>query len=218
MGEVDALWSLGDIVGYGPYPNECIELLRERRCLAIPGNHDWGCAGKIALDDFNVDARWACRWSQDAVEPGNMEYLASLPLTLTTGDFTLAHGSPHEPIWEYMAYPSTARLSFHYFASRYCLVGHTHVPLVFLDAGAQAETLHPKPNSLVQLDETRAIINPGSVGQPRDGNPEAAYGLLDTDSWQVEFRRAAYDVAAIQVRMQDLGFPERLIKRLSYGW
>jgi len=218
MGEVDETWCLGDIVGYGPYPNECIELLRERSCLAIPGNHDWGCAGKISLDDFNVEARWACAWSAQEVSPDNLEFLAELPLTRTEGDFTLAHGTPHEPIWEYMAYASTARLSFHYFSSRYCLVGHTHVPLVFVDEDTQPQTLHPGPEAPLQLGSTRAIINPGSVGQPRDGNPQAAYGLIDTEEALFEFRRVAYDIKSIQRRMKELDFPERLIKRLGYGW
>lgn len=218
MGVVDALWSLGDMVGYGPYPNECVELLRKRECMAISGNHDYGSVGKISLADFNVDARWACEWAREALAPENRAYIEELPVTRTEGDFTLAHGTPHEPIWEYMAYPSTARLSFHYFASRYCLVGHTHVPLVFLDAGQQAETFHPGPRAPLMLDSKRAIINPGSVGQPRDGNPDASYAVIDTEQALVEFRRVSYDVASIQKRMQELGFPERLIKRLAYGW
>lgn len=218
MGQVDQLWCLGDIVGYGPYPNECLDVLRQRDCLAIPGNHDWGCAGKISLEDFNVEARWACEWSRSVVSPDNLAYLESLPLTRTEGDFTLAHGTPHEPIWEYMAYPATARLSFHYFASRYCLVGHTHVPLVFLDADMRPETFNPGPAAPLQLDGTRAIINPGSVGQPRDGNPQASYGIIDTDEAAVHFRRVAYDVGSIQAQMKEFQFPERLIKRLGYGW
>ena len=218
MGGIDQLWCLGDIVGYGPFPNECLDLLRERECRAIPGNHDWGCAGKISLEEFNVEARWACEWSREAISADNLAFVESLPLTRTEGDFTLAHGTPHEPIWEYMAYPATARLSFHYFASRYCFVGHTHVPLVFRDAELGPETFHPGPAKPLPLETTRAIINPGSVGQPRDGNPQAAYALLDTDAAMVEFRRVTYDVASIQARMSELGFPERLIKRLSYGW
>ena len=218
MGPVDELWCLGDIVGYGPFPNECLDLLRERACLSIPGNHDCGCTGKIALEDFNADARWACEWSRTEVRPENLEFLAALPLTRTEGDFTLAHGTPHEPIWEYMAYASTARLSFHYFSSRYCLVGHTHVPLVFLDNGPDPDTFHPGPTAPLHFDATRAIVNPGSVGQPRDGNPQAAYGLIDTDDAIMYFQRVSYDIKAIQQRMTQLNFPERLIKRLAYGW
>ena len=218
MGPVDELWCLGDIVGYGPYPNECIDLLRGHDCLAVPGNHDWGCTGKIPLDDFNADARWACEWARGEVSVENMEFLSDLPRTRTEGDFTLAHGTPHEPIWEYMAYPATAGLSFHYFASRFCLVGHTHVPLIFVEAQPGPETLHPGPDASLQLGNTRAIINCGSVGQPRDGNPWSAYGLLDIDEGALHFRRVAYDVAAIQTRMRELEFPERLVKRLGYGW
>ena len=218
MGPVDQLWCLGDMVGYGPYPAECLDLLRERQCMAIPGNHDWGCAGKISLDEFNIEARWACEWSRLAISADHLAYLEGLPLTRAEGDFTLAHGTPHEPIWEYMAYPATARLSFHYYSSRYCLVGHTHVPLVFLDADMRPETFHPSPKAPLHLESTRAIINPGSVGQPRDGNPQAAYGVIDTDAALMEFRRVTYDVASIQTRMQELGFPERLVKRLAYGW
>ena len=218
MGPVDELWSLGDMVGYGPYPNECVDLLRERNVLAIPGNHDWDAAGKVSLEDFNVDAKWACAWSADEVRPDNMAWLAGLELTRTEGDFTLAHGTPHEPIWEYMAYPSTAELSFNYFASRYCLVGHTHVPLVFRESGLRPETFHPGPAAPLPLDATRAIINPGSVGQPRDGDARAAYGVIDTEAAIMEFRRVPYDVASIQAKMTALSFPERLIKRLGYGW
>jgi len=117
-----------------------------------------------------------------------------------------------------MAYPATARLSFHYFASRYCLVGHTHVPLVFLDADMRPETFNPGPAAPLQLDGTRAIINPGSVGQPRDGNPQASYGIIETDEAAVHFRRVTYDVGSIQAQMKEFQFPERLIKRLGYGW
>jgi diadenosine tetraphosphatase ApaH/serine/threonine PP2A family protein phosphatase len=117
-----------------------------------------------------------------------------------------------------MAYPATARLSFHYFASRYCLVGHTHVPLVFRDVDMGPETFHPEPSTPLRLESTRAIINPGSVGQPRDGNPQAAYAVIDTDKAEVGFGRVTYDVQSIQARMRELGFPERLIKRLAYGW
>lgn len=218
MGSVDELWCLGDMVGYGPFPSECLEVLRSAGCLAVPGNHDYGCAGKIPLDDFNVDARWACEWTRDQIGADQLEYLAALQPVRTEGDFTLAHGTPHEPISEYMAYASTARLSFHYFSSRYCLVGHTHVPLVFLDSGTQPRTFNPGPAAPLLLDATRAIINPGSVGQPRDGNPQASYGLIDTEEATMYFRRVDYDVTGIQQKMRELDFPERLIKRLAYGW
>ena len=219
MGQVDQLWCLGDSLGYGRYPNEVVDILRQRNCQAIPGNHDLGRLGNIPLEDFNSDAQQACEWTQTVLSPENRHYLESLPLTLTIGDFTLVHGTPQEPIWEYMAYPSNATLAFQYFSGRYCLVGHTHVPLVFLNQGGQGpETVIPTSAAPVQLSSTRAILNPGSVGQPRDGNPAAAYAIYNSDSNQMEFRRAGYDVARIQADMQALDFPPRLIKRLTYGW
>ncbi|MDE3078128.1 MAG: metallophosphoesterase, partial [Chloroflexota bacterium] len=159
MGPVDQLWCLGDTVGYGPYANEVIQLLRRLDCHMIPGNHDWGATGKVPLDDFNVDARRACQWTWTVLTEENRLFLDSLPLTRTFGDFTLAHGTPQEPIWEYMAYPSTASLAFHYFSTRYCLVGHTHVPLVFFDRGERGPaSLIPTPSTVIELDETRAIV------------------------------------------------------------
>ncbi len=219
MDQVDQLWCLGDSLGYGPYPNEVLDILRQRKCQAIPGNHDLGCLGKIPLEDFNSDAQQACEWTQTVLTSENREFLESLPLTLTIGDFTLAHGTPQEPIWEYMAYPANATLAFQYFSGRYCLVGHTHVPLVFLDQGGQGpDTVIPTPAAPLQLSSQRAILNPGSVGQPRDGNPAAAYAIYDSETNQMRFRRATYDVASIQAEMQKLDFPPRLIKRLAYGW
>ncbi|MHB8620555.1 MAG: metallophosphoesterase family protein [Chloroflexota bacterium] len=219
MGQVEELWCLGDIVGYGPYPNECVEVLAQRGCLGIPGNHDWACLGKVPVDDFNTDARRAVEWTRGVLEQPQVQFLETLPITRTVGDFTLAHGTPHDPIWEYMAYPSMAKLSLHYFASRYCLVGHTHVPLIFLDGGTlDPESVNPVANQSLELPSARAIFNPGSVGQPRDGNPQAAYAVLDTTRGAIDFRRVAYDVGEIQSRMKALNFPERLVKRLAYGW
>lgn len=219
MGGVDQLWCLGDMVGYGPYPNEVVNLLQQSRAVAVAGNHDWGCIGRVALEDFNVDARRACEWTQMVISPATRDYLESLSETVTVGDFTLVHGTPQEPIWEYMAYPATARLAFQYFSSRYCLVGHTHVPLVFVDQGGPVpDSVVPMTASPVKLTKTRAILNPGSVGQPRDGNPAASYALYDNDQQQVSFHRVVYDVGPVQRDMAALKFPERLIKRLSYGW
>jgi len=219
MGRVEELWCLGDIVGYGPYPNQVVELLRQAECHAIPGNHDLGCLGRVPLDDFRDEAQFACQWTREVLTEENRGYLEGLPLTITRGDFTLVHGTPQEPVWEYMAYPATAKLAFHYFASRYCLVGHTHVPLVFLEQGqAGAESIIPTAAAPVPLTQTRAIVNPGSVGQPRDGNPAASYAIYDDAAGHLEFRRAPYDVAQIQGEMAAQRFPARLIKRLAYGW
>ena len=219
-GEYDALWSLGDVVGYGPYPNECIATLCEHPHSAISGNHDHAVLGRISLNDFNSDARQANLWTRDQLDERSRAYLSTLPETMVIDGFTLAHGSPRAPIWEYLLYARNAEESFGHFDTPVCLVGHTHVPLIFGQGrdGDQVDVLPPHPGLTVQLDEGRYIINPGSVGQPRDGDPTAAYLLLETGLGTFEHRRVAYDVDAMQTVMRSLGFAPRLIARLSFGW
>ncbi len=222
-GSADEVWCLGDIVGYGPEPNECVETVKQRASVCIPGNHDWACIGKIDIADFNGDAAAAIMWAQRRLSAPNLAYLDSLPETVTTGDFTLAHGSPREPIWEYIIYPGTAKANFAHFSTQVCLVGHTHLPAMFQETkGAQ------KPNASCQvvpielgnwqpIGRRRRIINPGSVGQPRDGNPWASYLLLDTSRMMLEYRRVPYPVEITQRNMQKAGLPPRLYLRLGYG-
>ncbi|MEA3459769.1 MAG: metallophosphoesterase family protein, partial [Chloroflexota bacterium] len=162
-GEYDKVWCLGDLVGYGPRPNECIERLRQLDHVCVAGNHDWAAIGKLDLEDFNADARRACLWTRKTLSPENWKFLESLPerLEFPDLDFTLVHGSPRHPIWEYILSPFTAEANFAHFDTRFCLVGHTHVPTVFRqrpwDPGELSNPLH--------LGEERLIINPGSVGQ-----------------------------------------------------
>ena len=177
-GDVDALWCLGDLVGYGPQPNECVALLRERGALCIAGNHDWAAIGKMDTTDFNPEATEAAIWTGLRLESSHQDFLAALPETMQVGPdgiFTLAHGSPREPTWEYLTHVSVARLNFDYFQTPYCLVGHTHVPLIFQKPGPQEKppqyrTIVPLDGVPIQLGPNRLIVNPGSVGQPRDGD------------------------------------------------
>ncbi|MFQ6014674.1 MAG: metallophosphoesterase family protein [Anaerolineae bacterium] len=224
-GTVDEYWCLGDVVGYGPDPNECVELLRSlpHRCLA--GNHDWAALGKLDLYEFNADARAATLWTQEQLSAENMEYLQDLPERLAEGKYTLVHGSPRHPIWEYIVNASVARINFEYFETQVCLIGHTHTPVIFLSSpasGSQAyETLIPNPGHPFSLEEgaqQRFIINPGSIGQPRDGDPRASYAILDTEEDTLEHRRVSYPVEDTQKRMEEYNLPQRLILRLSYGW
>ena len=219
-GEFDVLWSLGDVVGYGPEPNECIERIKDLNHVAIPGNHDWGVLGKLDLEDFNEDARRANLWTREQLCPGARSYLQALEQTAVVGDYTLAHGSPRHPIWEYIFYPSSAETSLRYFDTPICLVGHTHVPAIFRDPGegAAVQVISPPISRPVRLDEARYIINPGSVGQPRDADPRAAYLLLDTEENMLEHRRVSYDVSATQRKMRALGMSPRLAARLEFGW
>jgi predicted phosphodiesterase len=221
-GPVDQVWCLGDVVGYGPDPNACVELLRSTPHLCVAGNHDWATLGKLDLQDFNPDARDANLWNRQQLTPDNLAYLEALPEVLVEGEFTLAHGSPRHPIWEYIIYASTARTSFDHFDTRFCLVGHTHTPVIFrlneANGGDRCETLLPALNRPMKLGPERLIVNPGSVGQPRDGNPAASYALLDTEAATLEHRRVAYPIEETQAKMMEHDLPLRLVLRLGYGW
>ena len=220
-GSYEAVWCLGDLVGYGPNPNECVERVRALPGLiCLVGNHDKAVLGEIDLNIFNLDARIAIAWTQHVLSTETLAYLQSLPATDQSGEFTLVHGSPRQPIWEYILDRYIAKENFPLIKTRWCLVGHTHTPVIYketsLDGDCDEETpdyRHPRP-----LNGDRLIINPGSVGQPRDNNPHAAYALLDTDAAVWEYRRVLYNVAETQNRMRMVKLPERLASRLAYGW
>ncbi|MDP2954117.1 MAG: metallophosphoesterase family protein, partial [Chloroflexota bacterium] len=185
------IWCLGDMVGYGPEPNRCLERIRALPTKLIPGNHDWAAIGKLDVAQFNPYARYAALWTAGELTPGNRDYLMGLPITLAEPDSTLAHGSPRHPIWEYIFHPAVAKASFAYFDTRLCLVGHTHVPAIFLEpiAGGEVFLFLPPEGERFSLPEGRFIINPGAVGQPRDGDPRASYAIYDSETRTVEHRR-----------------------------
>ena len=220
-GEFDVTWCLGDLVGYGPDPNECVKRVRGLRGLkCLVGNHDKAALGDIDLSAFNADARRAVAWTRAALTPASCDYLRNLPETIENGKYTLVHGSPRQPVWEYILDRPTATLNFPYFATPYCLVGHTHSPVIFtqFSESALCEERRPRRSEKIRLNQTRRILNPGSVGQPRDNDPDAAYVMLDTDQGVWEQRRVAYDVAETQARMAGYDLPERLVTRLAFGW
>jgi predicted phosphodiesterase len=222
---VDGLWCLGDTIGYGPRPNECIEHMRQMADYAISGNHDLACLGKVDLDDFNPDARTANRWNGDQLTAPNREWLMGLDNSIerlpTFRDFCMMHGSPHDPVWEYLLSIEQARRNFEHpaFRTRVCLVGHSHIPILFTDDymhGIRRE--FPDHNAEVRLmPDTRYIINPGSVGQPRNQDPRAAFAILDTEKSIVKFHRIRYDVEKTQQQMREVSLPPALIKRLQFG-
>lgn len=218
-GEWEYVWCLGDVVGYGPDPNECVDLLRTLPHLCLAGNHDWAALGRLDIRTFNPDARKAVSWTRETLTPQNTAYLDALPTTFVIGDYTLAHGSPREPVWEYILEPLIAALNFPHFETPFCLVGHTHQPVIYELIGDDGETeaIAPVYRQARHL-HGRQIINPGSVGQPRDANPDAAYAILDVETHVWEHRRVAYDVASVQQRMRSHGMPERLVSRLEHGW
>ena len=217
-GGVDEIWCLGDIVGYGPEPGECIELLREQDGLCVAGNHDWAAVGNLDLDDFNPDAAAACLWTAQQLSPSEIDYLKALPLFLRRDDFTLVHGSPQEPIWEYLLSAESAKRNLSYFKTRFCLIGHSHVPLIFEDVNEDV-LLHPfLLDSPLQLGQRRLIINPGGVGQPRNGDPRSSYAIYDSEDNTITRYYVPYDVQDTQGKMIEKGLPIRLATRLSYGW
>jgi predicted phosphodiesterase len=258
----DAMWCLGDIVGYGPDPSACVRTVRELCELSVAGNHDFGASGEVDLNEFSDMARDSLIWTGQQLLPAEIDFLKSRPdrTTIPTPeDITLVHGSPVVPLWEYLLTPEAAALSFISFPTRFCLVGHTHLPTIYLQASAKfnqprvpvlaAHSRHvmeygsdegydepttaqmqvisnmPPCHALTAMprgwwlpdDSERAIINPGSVGQPRDGDPRAAYVIYDTERGFL-FRRVGYWIERTMEKMHDEGLAAPLIERLGQGY
>ena len=220
-GSFDQLWNLGDTIGYGPRPNECIATVSAADAIMIGGNHDLACLGKVDLSDFNPDARAANIWNGQQLEPGNRAAIEVLPPTLEVDErFLLAHGSPREPVWEYLLSLPQAEENFQLFEHQVCLIGHSHVPLIFRkhpDGTIEGPALASADLLLELAPGYRYFLNPGSVGQPRNQDPRAHYALLDTDDGIVQFKRVEYDIAQTQRQMREAKLPPALIRRLEYG-
>lgn len=214
----DTVWQMGDIVGYGPDPDAVIARLAEVGATGVLGNHDAAAIGRLPLSDFNHLAAAANRWTAGVLSEDSKEYLRRLPPVRREGEFTLVHGSLRDPLWEYLVTHDAARAHFALQETSYSIVGHTHVPLLAEEAaGAGIEAESPGHDDIVKLDGRKLFVNPGGVGQPRDGDPRACYALLDTVAGSVTFRRVEYDIPATQKRMCDCGLPEPLILRLARG-
>ncbi|MCS6846273.1 MAG: metallophosphoesterase family protein [Anaerolineae bacterium] len=216
----DIVWCLGDIVGYGPDPNECIDLLRTLPHICLAGNHDWAVLGKLDIETFHENAAFVVEWTQSRLTKENFNYLRARPEQDVEGDYFLVHASPREPIWEYVLDVSVAEENFGYMPTTCALIGHTHVPAIFVKDSATlaVHATAPVPNIPVTLKPSCSyIINPGGVGQPRDGDPRAAYALLDTDTRTWTPYRVEYPIKHTQEKMRAAGFPDRLIERLSHG-
>lgn len=220
-GAVDETWCLGDLVGYGPNPNEVVACLRDLPNLTcMLGNHDAAVIGMMPHEAFNGDARRSLDWQKSQVNEETIRYLRSLPAgPLVHGEVTLAHGSPRDPVWEYVINSLVARLNFSAFETDYCVVGHSHVQCAFhMDAVQNRVVLEiPKVDETYAL-KPRSILNPGSVGQPRDRDPRASYAIYDSDQHTWMARRAAYDIAEVQRRIRAVGLPDRHATRLNEGW
>jgi diadenosine tetraphosphatase ApaH/serine/threonine PP2A family protein phosphatase len=217
-GAIDAVWCLGDIVGYGPQPNECIALLREHAGFAVSGNHDLAASGGMGVEEFNDAAAAAALWTADQLSHESLTYLRELPPVVTDGDFTMVHGSLRWPVWEYLLSSEQAQAQFELQSTPYSLVGHSHLPFVFREDPSLPPAMARKASGdRTPLDSNRLIINPGSVGQPRDGDARAGYALYDSASGAVTHHRVEYDVEATQAAMRAASLPVWLIERLSHG-
>ena len=223
MGAVDRLICLGDFVGYGPWPNECVDMLRARDVVSIAGNHDLAAIGTISTEDFNPDAARAAAWTAEQLSPGTRAFLESLDPLREADGVTLAHGSPREPVWEYLLSLESATSNFPEFATTLCLVGHSHVPCLFVQRpGGEVAGSYVEPGTRLTIGPERYIANPGSVGQPRDRDARAAYAVLDDErtgvkSPSLEWQRVDYDIAAVQKQILAVGLPRYLADRLSRG-
>ena len=219
-GKVDAVWCLGDVVGYGPNPNECIALLKEQpNMVSIMGNHDAAAIDELELNTFNPEARRSIEWMREILEPESFDFLGSRPRQLVMEGVTLVHGSPRQPIYEYLLDTRAATENFEYFTTDFCFIGHTHLPVLFyMEPGDYLAGLTIPPIQQKTKLKPRAIINPGSVGQPRDRDPRAAYALFDITEQTWHYKRVEYEITTTQERMQKVGLPERHILRLEGGW
>ncbi|MCB0077002.1 MAG: metallophosphoesterase family protein [Anaerolineales bacterium] len=220
----DQLWCLGDTVGYGPNPNECVALMQRHATVALCGNHDLAALGRTTDHDFNRYAQRAIDWTAAQLSPSTHGWLSELPSRRDDVHslFSLCHASPRDPVWEYVTDAELAAANFPHFDQRFALVGHTHYPAIFRqDESALVAGYYPMPEYELPLGTegaVRFIINPGSVGQPRDQDPRASFALFDDEAITLTYHRVDYDIAATQRQMRAAGLPKRLVERLEIGW
>jgi diadenosine tetraphosphatase ApaH/serine/threonine PP2A family protein phosphatase len=211
----DEIWCLGDLVGYGPRPNRCCALMAERADVCLIGNHDLAALGRLDLEIFSPDAATTAAWTAEALEPEARALLEELRPQGERQGVGLFHASPRDPVWEYVLSPGIAYASMAAAPQKVVLVGHSHVALFFqLSTSTLAAA---SDGAALELGEDRWLLNPGSVGQPRDGDPRAAWLLLDLDERRVTFRRVEYDIDKTQAEMRERGLPEALAARLEHG-
>jgi predicted phosphodiesterase len=215
---VDELWCLGDLVGYGAEPDACIVLAREHAVVNLAGNHDLAVCGQISLEEFSRGAALAATWTRDNVDPDNLRWLGELEPQAVEDGIGLYHASPRDPVWEYVLSTLLAELCLDAQRQRICFIGHSHVALSFTRLeGAPATGETRAGGADIELSKGEWLINPGSVGQPRDGDPRAAWLLFDTATSTARYYRTDYDIASAQAAIRAAGLPDSLAERLQYG-
>ncbi len=214
--EVDFAVCCGDVVGYGAFPNECVERLRERKIPTIAGNHDYAALSLIDITCFNEIAKRSIQWTREVLKPENAEFLRNLPLSVEVADMLFVHSSPRSPeAWNYVITLGDARQSFRAFGQRVCFIGHSHTP--FVVENCEGNLTCPTSPIVELRPDCRYLVNVGSVGQPRDRNPEACFAIYDRSTRQIEIRRVAYDLSQAQKAILEAGLPPELAERLIYG-
>ena len=213
----DALWCLGDLVGYGPRPNEVVEIVQERATISLVGNHDLGVLGRLDLEEFSPDAAVSARWTRTVLLDEHRTYLESLVPAAKVEGAELYHASPRDPVWEYVITEETALDALESTIAPVVLVGHSHIALAITLSDGRLEGDLAPGGTEVGLNSGRWLLNPGSVGQPRDGDPRAAWLELDLPSGQARFDRVPYDIARTQAEIRERVLPEALAERLSHG-
>jgi diadenosine tetraphosphatase ApaH/serine/threonine PP2A family protein phosphatase len=215
--ETDELWCLGDLVGYGAQPDDCVTIVRDSAAVCLAGNHDLVVAGAIDMSVFAADAGAAARWTVETIQPATLEYLLTLSPSGQREGVELYHASIRDPVWEYVIDDRTAQHCVDLQSSPLALIGHSHVPLVWGYAGGRFVGGMAPGDTMIELGEGRFLLNPGSVGQPRDGDPRAAFLILDTTANTATWRRVDYDIGRAQAAIAEAGLPQRLGSRLAEG-
>jgi predicted phosphodiesterase len=216
--DASELWCLGDLVGYGADPDACVELARRHTAVCLAGNHDMAVVGELPLDDFSRGASIAAQWTREVIAPANLGFLEGLRPHGQEGSVGLYHASPRDPMWEYVLSALLAELCLDAQSHRICLIGHSHVALSFARQEGQPTTGEPcREGTELDVSSGEWLLNPGSVGQPRDGDPRAAWLLLDLGDHSVSYRRTRYDVAGAAAAIRTARLPNSLAERLEYG-
>jgi diadenosine tetraphosphatase ApaH/serine/threonine PP2A family protein phosphatase len=212
------MWCLGDLVGYGADPDACVDLARRHAAICLAGNHDLGVSGALPLEEFSRGAALAAQWTRETITPETREFLASLEPSNVDEQVGLYHASPRDPVWEYVLSPLQAELCLDVQEHRVCLIGHSHVALSFCREDGSAATGQTRgADEELGLDRGEWLVNPGSVGQPRDGDPRAAWLELNTGAWRATYRRVDYDIAGAAAAIRAARLPDSLAERLEYG-
>ena len=214
----EELWCLGDLVGYGAEPDACVDLAARHCAVCLAGNHDLAVVDVLSLEEFSRGAALAATWTRDVIAPETREFLLSLKPEGSAQGVGLYHASPRDPVWEYVLSGLTAELCFDVTDFRVSLIGHSHVALSFdRQEGSPASGTTRKEGTELDLGAGQWLINPGSTGQPRDGDPRAAWLMLDTERWTATYRRAEYDIAGAQAAIRAANLPDSLAERLAHG-